>query len=316
MTGARRLAVVGVSDPGMGGDSPGARGSEFRYNRGDRFSSVGGRTENLGGFNVEGVNIDAVLTALRQTYEARGWSYQLFKGDKMLIRRLGCHPQDATIDDLHRVIAGVKSTATKNSYTNRFRSIYRTLRKIGIVTTTVDEQLESVRKPRTVPRPIQPEEALMLMTEAPLPYRHWFILGCRAGMRAMEVSNARGEHLIDLGGGRYQLRIIGKGHTDLVVPVHPDVAAVFNEYPSRGRLWGGTATRISRYGSAMMREMGIPEARGKFHCCRHYFATTVLEASGWDLLSTSRLMRHATVNTTVGYTALRQDRLEEILEAI
>lgn len=264
-----------------------------------------------------GVSVGDICNILQRTYEARGWSRALYINDSALLRRLGVHPEDASLSDLEWLVNQAGKKSTKAHYVARLKSLYRTMRELGLVTSRVDEGLRRIPKPRAVPRPLTDDEAAMLMARAGYPYRDWFILGCMAGLRAMEVWGMEGEYFMDLGDGRYELRILGKGGTDITVPVHPKVAEVFRRNPTQGRLWPlSSPNKVSRYACREMRRLGIPEARAKFHACRHYFATRVLEASGWDLLSTSKLMRHASVATTQGYTALRRDRLEDILKAV
>lgn len=258
--------------------------------------------------------IDEIIDRLEVAYQANGWSRDLWINDKCLLRRVGTHPDDATLEDLERVVLRASAQGTRAYYVARLKSLWRTMRRLGITESTVADDLPSIKKPRSVPRPLSEVEAQILMSEADDPMRDWFILGCRAGLRAMEVSTVRGTDLMDMGDGHYELRILGKGGTDLTVPVHPDVAGVFHRNPTLGMLFPHSHSRkLSMRAGQEMRRLGIANARARFHSCRHYFATSVLEASGWDLLTTSKLMRHANVNTTTGYTALRLDRPREVL---
>jgi integrase len=258
--------------------------------------------------------IDDIIERLNFAYQAQGWSRDLFVNDRAILRRVGVHPDDATLSDLERVVMAASGNGTRAFYVSRLKSLWRTMRRLGLTDSVVADDLLSIKKPRAVPRPITRQEAKVLMTEADEPMRFWFILGCRAGLRAMEVCTVRGADFSDLGGGAYELRVRGKGNTDITVPVHGDVAEVFASVSTLGTLFPHSHSRkLSTAAGLEMRRLGIPETRARFHSCRHYFATSVLEASGWDLLTTSKLMRHANINTTTGYTALRQDRPREVL---
>ena len=258
--------------------------------------------------------LDEIIDRLEIAYQANGWSRDLWINDRALLRRIGCHPDKATLEDLERVVIQGTAAGTRALYVARIKSMWRTMRRLGLTESIVADDLPSLKKPRSVPRPLTADEANRLMSEADQPMRDWFILGCMAGLRAMEVATITGSDLTNLGAGQYELRIRGKGGTDLTLPVHPDVAGVFERNPTLGVLFPHSHPRkLSVTAGQEMRRLGVHPTRARFHSCRHYFATSVLEASGWDLLTTSKLMRHANVNTTTGYTALRQDRPREVL---
>lgn len=261
--------------------------------------------------------LDEVVSRVGQAYAARGWSKQLWANDRAILRRLGKHPDDLTLEDLEREVLRVPGQGTRANYVARIKSLFTTMRRIGITENRVDELLPTVKKPRAVPKPLTTDEAKLLMTHADEPYRSWFTLACMAGLRAMEISGLRADDLTEVDHNRWELRIRGKGNTDLTVPVHPKVAEVFAANPALGRMWPNRNPRnVSREACAEMRRLGIHISRARLHACRHYFATSVLEASGWDLLTTAKLMRHANVNTTTGYTFLRDDRPRQVLEML
>lgn len=257
--------------------------------------------------------LEDVISRVGQAYAAQGWSKQLWYNDRALLRRLGKHPDDLTLADLEQEVLRVKKQSTRANYVARIKSLMSTMRRLGITENRADKALPSVKKPRAVPKPLTGEEARMLMEKAQEPMRSWFVLSCLAGLRAMEISGLRGEDLSEIGDGQYELRIRGKGNTDLVIPAHPKVAEVIQNAGTLGRLWELTPRKVSTYACQEMRRLGIHSSRARLHAGRHYFATSILEASGWDLLTTAKLMRHANVNTTTGYTLLRDDRPREVL---
>jgi integrase/recombinase XerD len=64
-----------------------------------------------------------------------------------------------------------------------------------------------------------------------------------------------------------------------------------------------------------MRRILGPEAK-HFHSLRHYFATTMLEKSGGDLIAVKELMRHTSVATTQIYTQLAQGRTRSLVNLL
>lgn len=259
--------------------------------------------------------IEEILERLHERYRANGWSEDLWVNDRSLLRRIGVHPQDATVRDLERVLMRARSQGTKASYAARLRSLYKNMRALGLVTAAPDLELPDIRKGRTVPRPLTLDERRRLLYESKWPERDWFTLGLLAGFRAIEVSRAEGHHLSRVDEYHCELLILGKGGTELTVPVLPEVARIYEEAGTLGRLWPVVPRTISENAGREMRRLGIG-GKAHFHRCRHTFATTLLESSGWDLLTTQRLMRHSNVNTTTNYTKLRHDRPREVLSSL
>jgi integrase len=174
--------------------------------------------------------------------------------------------------------------------------------------------LPNVKSGRGVPKPITKGEFDKLLAEATQPYKDWFILGGMVGLRAHEVAKIEGADLIEDNGG-YSLRVIGKGKTDLVVPVAAKVAEVIQSYNTLGRLWIVDPNRFSSKAANEMRRILGPNAK-HFHSLRHYFATTMLEKSNGDLLAVRDLMRHSSVATTQVYTQLSQGRTRSLVNLI
>lgn len=250
---------------------------------------------------------------LHNRYKAQGFGENLFNNDWNLLLRTGEHPQIATTEHLQQAIMRANSQATRANYASRLKSVYKALRKMGLIDNRPDEDLPEIRKKRGTPHPLTKGEANLLMTEARMPMRHWFILGCSVGLRAMEVSKLRGIDLEEVSDG-YILRVYGKGGTDLAVPVAPMVADLIKSYNTKDRLFPVSPNKLSSRASAEMKRLGIPKKT--FHSCRHYFATTMLEKSGGDLLAVRDLMRHSSVETTQVYTQLATGRTRSLVNQL
>jgi integrase len=177
------------------------------------------------------------------------------------------------------------------------------------------ENLPQVKPGRGVPKPVTKGEYQKLLAEAKNPtLRNWFILGGTAGLRAMEVANIKGSDLIEHEDG-YSLRVQGKGGTDLIVPISPIVSDMIRSYSTLGRLWQVTPNKLSARAANEMRRILGPDAK-HFHSLRHYFATTMLEKSGGDLIAVKELMRHTSVATTQIYTQLSQGRTRSLVNLL
>ena len=257
--------------------------------------------------------LEEIREKLAARYETQGFSPALLRNDFNLLCRMNVHPQLATTDDLQRVVMTGKAAGTKANYASRLRSMYKAMHKMGVIDNRAIDDLPMPRKGRGLPHPLTPNEANVLMTEASFPMRDWFVLGCLAGLRAMEVAQLRGMDLEDSSDGHI-LRIAGKGGTDLSVPVSPKIVEVIQRYKTPGRLWGFTPNRLSKMASWEMKRLGINNKT--FHACRHYFATNMLEKSGGDLLAVRDLMRHSSVATTQVYTQLASGRTRNLVNLI
>jgi integrase len=257
--------------------------------------------------------LEVIREKLEARYRTQGYSMAMFRNDWNMLLRLGVHPQVATVDDFQRLLLGVTASSTRGTYAARLRSTFKAMRKMGLIDNNSIEDLPAVRKPRGLPHPITPNEAKMLMSDARQPMRDWFVLGCMAGLRAMEVANLRGIDL-EINDDGYVLRIAGKGGTDLAVPVAKAVADVILSKQTNGRLWEVTPNRLSKKTSNEMKRLGIPKKT--FHACRHYFATNMLEKSGGDLLAVRDLMRHSSVATTQVYTQLATGRTRNLVNLL
>ena len=262
---------------------------------------------------MEQIPLEVIKSKLRDRYETQGYSMALFNNDFNLLLRLGVHPQVATTEDLQRLVMMVKASSTKSTYAARVRSLFKALRKMGLIDNQADLDLPAVRKKRGLPHPLTPGEAELLMSKAQLPMRDWFIIGCKAGLRAMEVANLRGVDLEQVDDG-YILRVAGKGGTDLSVPVADIVAQTILSYETSGKIWKITPNRLTKLASAEMKRLGIPKKT--FHACRHFFATNMLEKSNGDLLAVRDLMRHSSVATTQVYTQLASGRTRSLVNLL
>lgn len=248
-------------------------------------------------------------------YAARGWSKQVLINDRATLRRV-CDrtgdPDTVTVEDMEAVVMRASSQGSRANYVARIKSIFATLRDLGLTENSADLKLAKVRKPRGLPRPISDAQAQILLTQANEPYRSWFTLGIYAGLRAMEISGLQGSDL-EQGPDGYVLRIRGKGGTDLTIPAHPEVIKIIKEANTLGRLWYLTPNKISSYACREMKRVGVPM---KYHSLRHYFATSALRASGGDLLVVRDLLRHSSVATTQVYAQLGEGRTRSVVDLL
>lgn len=262
---------------------------------------------------MDQIPLSIIKEKLHDRYRTQGFSENLFRNDWNLILRTGVHPQVATEEDLQKAILRAKSQGTRANYGSRLKSVFNALNKMKLIDNNPTLEMPVIRKGRGIPHPLTKGEAELLMTEAREPMRSWFVIGCLAGLRAMEVSKLRGLDLEDSPDG-FVLRIYGKGGTDLAVPVSDKVADLIKSFNTKGRIFQVSPNKLSSRASAEMKRLGIEHKT--FHACRHYFATTMLEKSGGDLLAVRDLMRHSSVATTQVYTQLATGRTRSLVNLL
>ena len=261
------------------------------------------------------IPLEEIRRQLANRYDTSGFSPYTIRTDWQIIRRIGVHPAIATVQDLEKVVLSATTQSTKANYVSRLRAIYKHLNKMNLVNGNDPAQdLPNVKAGRGVPKPITQAEFDKLIAEAKQPYKDWFILGGLVGLRAHEVAKIEGADLIEDNGG-YSLRVVGKGKTDLIVPVAKRVAELILSHNTLGRLWVIDPNAFSKKAANEMRRILGANAK-HFHSLRHYFATTMLEKSNGDLLAVRDLMRHASVATTQVYTQLSQDKTRSLVNLI
>lgn len=265
---------------------------------------------------------------LRRRYEIAGWSRNLYMQDFSMLRVIcgNLHPSEVRLQHLEEMVLKAKTQGTRETYVGRIKSVWNSLRLVGVLPLDnhIETGLPKVKVAKHTPRPISKEQAIMLMTTAKEPMREWFMFACLAGMRAIEISRVRGDWL-ENHAGTYFLRIHGKGNTDLLVPCHPKLVELIQSKNILGRLYTIEPNYLSRIANEEMRRLGIQTRKSgtgsqiTFHSCRHFFATEVLSATQ-NLITTQRLMRHASPVMTARYAGLVRGEesraMEHLLEDI
>ena len=140
-----------------------------------------------------------------------------------------------------------------------------------------------------------------------------------SGLRLAEL---HGMDLPDLERGRRQVRVLGKGRKERIVPVTEAALRAVDRYlPRRGEVVapGTEALLVNARGGRLSRRSiqqsvhdtleAVSAAHGlSTHSLRHSFATHLLEA-GADLLAVKELLGHVSLSTTQIYTHTTRERL-------
>ena len=185
------------------------------------------------------------------------------------------------------------------------------------------------KRPRTLPRPAAPEEAVDLAENAAEAASEPWI-GARdlaillllygAGLRVAEALSLTAD-VLPIGS---TLRVTGKRSKTRIVPIVPAVREAIDEYArqcpyplTRGaRLFLGARggplnpDLVRRAVAAARLRLGLPDTLTP-HALRHSFATHLL-ARGADLRALQELLGHASLSSTQIYTAVDAARLLDV----
>ncbi|MEO5723644.1 MAG: site-specific tyrosine recombinase XerD [Ilumatobacteraceae bacterium] len=222
------------------------------------------------------------------------------------------------------------------------RMLHRFLVSEGLRNDDPTADVDGVRVPAGIPKPLSEAEVLSLLDAilgaSPVATRDRALLELLYATGA-RISEACGLSLGDIDADAGLVRLFGKGSKERIVPfgraagraladwlepgpagrdaLRPlrwarrgDSEAVFlNVRGSRlSRQAGWTA--VKKYGAAA----GIPAARLSPHVLRHSCATHLLD-HGADLRVVQELLGHASISTTQVYTRVSQERLFEVYRA-
>lgn len=264
-----------------------------------------------------------VLAAWRRHQLASGHSERTITSRAYTVARLtacGVDPLTATRDDLTRWLSDLPAMrSSKATYRAQLRAFYAWLIDTD---RRADDPAAKLPRPHTspgVPRPFTPAQVEAILAactdKRAAQTRAYVILACYAGLRVHEIAKVRGE---DVNGD--ELQVTGKGGSSAAVPMHPMVAALAAVMPRSGwwfptRSQSGHVHRCS-VSSAIKRAMVRAGVPGTPHAGRHHYGTQVLRASGGDLRTTQRALRHKSVQTTVVYTQVPDDALRRAIAGI
>jgi integrase/recombinase XerC len=217
------------------------------------------------------------------------------------------------------------------------RTFFRYLVREGVCALDPTTGIPTPRTPRRLPRPLPVDDCVSLM-EAAQPERATdeklqrdralveLLYG--AGLRVGEVASL---DVRDLDLQRGDVRVLGKGGVERVVPLPAEARSALAAYLSTRRAEGllaqplFTSVRARRDGP---RRLGVRDIRRILksravgvgirervhpHRLRHSYATHLLDM-GADLREIQELLGHASLSTTEKYTAVSVERLSEVYD--
>ena len=201
---------------------------------------------------------------------------------------------DATADMLTEYLSRWTNPRTRHAYRSDVAKFYKWASVRHLVATNPAELLDSVRVPKSLPKPIALE--LVPLVVASCPDDDTRLMCALAGYAGLRIGEIAALDAVDVTSSHLVVRS-GKGRKDRSVPLHPVLRHLLAG--RTGPLFTVTAGTVGRRIKAQLAHHG----GGTAHRLRHSFGTE-LQRVARDLLLTAELMGHDDLATTKGYARL------------
>jgi site-specific recombinase XerD len=249
----------------------------------------------------------------------------------------GLGPGDVRHRDVRRYAAGLSSAGAAPATVARklaaVRGLYGFLVRTERAGQNPAELVSSPKRAEKLPQVLSTEQVRALLERIPahtpleLRDRAMLELAYSCGLRCEEIVNLD-EGALDF--ETEQLRVLGKGSKERLLPVGEPAQRALRRYCERGRRALATDPRqralfLSKSGrrlsnSDVTRRLGLWTREASIaagvspHSLRHSFATHLLEG-GADLRTIQELLGHASISTTQVYTRVDAARLRDTYAA-
>jgi site-specific recombinase XerD len=249
----------------------------------------------------------------------------------------GLGPGDVRYRDVRRFGAGLSSAGAAPATVARklaaIRGLYGFLVRTERTGQNPAELVSSPKRSQKLPKVLTAEQMRSLLERIPahtpleLRDRAMLELAYSCGLRCEEIVNLD-EGALDF--ETEQLRVLGKGSKERILPVGEPARKALTRYTERGRRALATDPReqalfLSKSGkrlsnSDVTRRLGLWTREAAIaagvspHSLRHSFATHLLEG-GADLRTIQELLGHASISTTQVYTRVDAARLRDTYAA-
>ena len=263
---------------------------------------------------------DTLINAWTLTMQAQGLSQATITERTRLIHQLarttGTDP--AALTPLTIFLANIDSPVTADAYYSIARAWCTWLVRAGHRDDDPTMRVPRPRVPPARPRPItHPQLDAVLALPLRPATRTKILLAAYAGLRIHEIAKLKGQDIDPAGG---TLTITGKGGRTDLLPAHPIILDQAANYPRKGH-WFPSPTRPGQHvtaktvGTVIARALRRAGIDATAHQLRHFFATSLLEASV-DSRIVQTLMRHASLATTGRYLGVTLTQQRTALDSL
>lgn len=215
--------------------------------------------------------------------------------------------EQARQSDVEEFLAARTAARTKHAYRSDLRVFYAWLADKGVIEASPAAKVPSIRVPKSLPRPLAPDDALAALSYGDRKVRRMVALAFFAGLRCHEIAQLQAEDVwLHVPAPVIVVRH-GKGAKDRTVPLHPQLIELLRDLPTSGPVFP-SSTRptmhpysVSRRIRTHLAELGID---GTAHQLRHSFGTELARVTNGNLVMVATFMGHESTNTTMGYVRL------------
>lgn len=223
---------------------------------------------------------------------------------------------DATQHDLEEFLSTKRAARTKHAYRSDLRSFYAWCVDRGHLDVSPAARIESIRVPKSLPRPFPISDAFGALNVGTLHTRRMVGLGLLAGLRAAEIAALMAEDVWLHASPPVVVVREGKGRKDRTVPLHPILVDLLRGLPPSGPVFPGRSRPCvspRSVAASIRRHILAAGLVGTPHQFRHTFGTELARASGGDMVLTASLMGHESMNTTMNYVKLIGERGADVV---
>jgi integrase/recombinase XerC len=278
--------------------------------------------------------IERFLRDLAEVRNASGHTVSNYRRD---LSRFLEHCGDVPLSAISRrqvqdwVVAGHAqglSPATLARRLSALRSFFDAAVQTGQAEKNIASGVRPPKQARRLPRTLPPEQTEQLLheTDAASELRDAALLAVMYGC-GLRVSEAVGLNIADVHLEVAELRVLGKGRKERIVPMPAGVTKLLKQWLDERMLKPGdreavflnqrggrlTTRSVQRMLKSRAMETGADMSVTP-HRLRHSFATHLL-AGGVDLRAIQELLGHASLATTERYTHLDINKLTEVYDA-
>lgn len=243
-------------------------------------------------------------------------------GDMELDRLTRHHVQDWLVAE-HASGLAASSLARALS---AVRSFLHTAVAAGWCSVNAAAGIRAPKQGKRLPRTLPPEQTELLLSATPdgQEARDIALLAVMYGC-GLRVSEAVGLDIVDVDSEGGELRVLGKGNKERIVPMPDGTVRLLREYLRRRQARPSEeAVFVNRRGSRlsvrsvqrMLKKRALATGADVSvtpHRLRHSFATHLL-AGGMDLRAIQELLGHSSLSTTERYTHLDINKLTEVYD--
>ena len=222
----------------------------------------------------------------------------------------------ATQQHLEDFLGAKHAARTKHAYRSDLRVFYAWAVNHDLIAESPAHRLDSIRVPKSLPRPIDPDYAKACLLFGERSVRRMIALAFCAGLRTFEIARLDSADVWSHTKPPVVVVRNGKGGKDRSVPMHPILHELLVDLPASGPVFPGTRGQPIRTDSvarAMTRHMQACGIEGTPHQLRHTFGTSFARACGGDMVLTAEMMGHESMDTTIGYVRLTRAGGEDVI---